>query len=209
MLKHEGHERRRKEEGRKEGREEGCVRTVSRECSTTFWESPTAHYEEIRCEIGASIVIILPPENRWPGRSKQASITYTVHETQLAPGPGGIDQFRRRCIHSSKHSHMYWGAQQPFRQHAIGTVQYIHSTPTSNQGSFRVCQFPQCMDRPVQYQGPAARLFVREILIQITRSKYGNAPCQIHDDLFAYNYRYEKASSGCIVLELSMSSLKP
>ena len=94
-----------------------------------------------------------------PG-SKQASITYTVHETQLAPGTGGIDQFRRRCIHSSKHSHVYWGAQQPFLQHAIGTVQY--STPTSNQGSFRVCQFPQCMDRPVQYQGPAARLFVRD-----------------------------------------------
>lgn len=120
--------------------------------------------------------------------------------------PGGIDQFRCRCIHSSTHSHVYWGAQ-PFLQHAIGTVQYIvHQPPT--RGAFESVSFLSAWIDRYSTRG-LRRGYLSEILIQITRSKYGNAPCQINDDLFAYNYRYEKPSSGCIVLELSMSSLKP
>jgi hypothetical protein len=58
------------------------------------------------------------------------------------------------------------------------------------------------MDRPVEYQGLAARLFVRDPYPDHPL-KYGNAPYQINDDLFAYNYRYEKPSAY-IGLELSM-----
>lgn len=63
------------------------------------------------------------------------------------------------------------------------------------------------MDRPVQYRGPAARLFVRDPYPDHP-IKYGNAPYRINDVLFAYNYRYEKPP-GYIVLELSMLSLEP
>jgi hypothetical protein len=150
------------------------------------------HYEGIRCEIGTSIVIYLSPkigglretsnnliQVLHAEASKQASKHNYEHGSQLTPCPGKTDRSIGASMHPYFKAHVYWGAQQPFLvQHPI---QYIVYQPPTG-GAFESVSLPQCMDRPVQYQGPAARLFVRDPYPD-RPIKYSNAPHQISDVL--------------------------
>lgn len=95
---------------------------------------------------------------------KQASITYTWEPAHALPG-GDTDQFRHRCIHSSKHAHI---GERNNHFCNIQYVQYVvHQPPTG--GAFESVSFLSAwIDR--YSTGGLRRGYLSEILIQITRS---------------------------------------